>query len=73
MPPRREPVAEPIALEMIFQFNKLKPPKFSSGKDPLAYEEWLRGMENLFKVVDCPKGSKLHLATHQFEKEVEFY
>jgi len=28
MPPRREPVAKPIAFQMIYQFNKLKPPKF---------------------------------------------
>jgi len=72
MPPRREPVVEPTALEMICQFNKLKPPKFSGGTYPLAYEEWLRRMENLFEVMDCPKGSKVRLATHQFEKKVKF-
>jgi len=41
-------MAEPTALQMICQFNKLKPPKFGGGIDPLAYEEWLRRMENLF-------------------------
>ena len=64
MPPRKEPVAEPTALEMICQFNKLKPPKFSDGTDPFVYEEWLRRMENLFEVADCPKGSRVCLATH---------
>jgi len=73
MPPRRDPVAEPTALEMIYQFNKLKPPKFSDGTDPLPYEEWLRRMENLFEVMDCPEGFKVRLVTHQFEKEVEFW
>ena len=73
MPPSREPVAEPTALEMIRQFNKLKPPKFSCGIDPLGSEEWLIRMENLFEVVDYPEGSKVRLATHQFEKEAEFW
>jgi len=65
-------VAEPTALEMICQFNKLKPSKFSSGTDLLACEEWLRRIENLFEVMDCPEGSKVRLATHQFKKEAEF-
>ena len=64
---------KPTALEMICKFNKLKPPKFGGGTDPLAYEERLRRMENLFEVMDCPEGSKVHLATHQFEKEAEFW
>jgi len=73
LPPQREQMAEPTALEMICQFNKLKPLRFGGGTDPLAYEEWLRRMENLFEVMDCPEGFKVRLATHQFEKEVEFW
>ena len=72
MPLWREPVAELTALEMMCQFNKLKPPRFSGETDPLAYEEWLRRMENLFEVIDCLEGSKVRLATHQFKKEAEF-
>ena len=72
MPPRRELVAEPIALEMICQFNKLKPPKFSGGTDPLAYEDWLRRMEDLFEVMDYPECFKVRPAIHQFEKDAEF-
>jgi len=30
-------------------------------------------MENMFEVIDCPEGFKVRLATHQFEKEVEFW
>jgi len=55
MPPRRDPVAELTALEMICQFNKLKPPKFGGGTYPLAYEEWLRRMENLSRLWIAPK------------------
>jgi len=73
MPPRREPMAEPTAFKIICQFNKLKPPKFSGGIDPLAYEEWLRRMESLFEVMDCPECSRVHMGTHQFENEVKFW
>jgi len=73
MPPWREPVVEPTAIEMICQFNNLKPPKFGDGTDPLTYEEWLRRMKNLFEVMDCPEGFKVRLVTHQFEKEAEFW
>jgi len=73
MPPHRESMVEPTALEMICQFNKLKPPKFGSGTEHLAYDEWLRRMENLFEVMDCPEGFKVRVATHQFEKQAEFW
>ena len=73
MPPRRELIPEPTAMEMICQFNKLKPPKFEGGTDPMAYEEWLRRMENLFEIMECPEGFKVHLAIYQFEKEAEFW
>jgi len=72
MPPQREPVVEPTALKMACRFNKLKPPKFGGGIDPLAYEEWLRRIENLFEVMDCPEGFKMCPVTHQFEKEAKF-
>ena len=41
---------------------------FGGDTNPLAYEEWLRRMENLVEVMDCPEGFKVHLVTHQFEK-----
>jgi len=71
MPPRRELIPEPTAMKMICQFNKLKPPKFEGGTDPMVHEEWLRRMENLFEIMECLERFKVHLATYQFEKEVE--
>jgi len=47
MPPRRELVQEPTVMDVICQFNKLKPPKFQGGANPLKYEEWIRKLENL--------------------------
>jgi len=53
MPPRRELIPEPTAIEMIRQFNKLKRPKFEGGGDPMVYDEWLRRMEDLFEIMEC--------------------
>jgi len=39
MPPHREPSPGPTSMDMICQFNKLKPPKFDGGAAPLRYEE----------------------------------
>jgi len=64
MPPRRELTPEPTVMEMICQFNKLKPPKFEGGTDPMVYEEWLRRMENLFEIMECPERFKVHLAAY---------
>ena len=39
MPPCRIPIQESTAMDVICQFNKLKPPKFQGGANPLRYEE----------------------------------
>jgi len=59
-------------MDMICQFNKLKPPKFQGVSGPLKYEEWMRRMENLFEIMECPTRFKVALATYQFEGEVEY-
>ena len=63
MPPRQEP-PEPNTMQMICQFNKLKPSKFEGESDPLTYEEWLRKMENLFEIIECPERFKVCLAIY---------
>jgi len=60
-------------MEIICQFNGLKPPKFEGGTGPMVYEEWLQRMENLFEIMECPERFKVHLAGYQFEKEDEFW
>ena len=59
-------------MEIICQFNKLKPPKFGGGIDPMVYEEGLRRMENLFEIIECLERFKVRLTTYQFEKEAKF-
>jgi len=58
---------------MIYQFNKLKPPKFQGGADPLKYEEWKRKLENLFEIMKCPNRYKVARTTYQFEGEAEYW
>ena len=58
MPPRGELILEPTAMEMIYQFNKLKSPKFEGGADPMVHDEWLRRMEDLFEIMECPERFK---------------
>jgi len=58
-------------MDMVCQFHKLKPLKFEGGADPLRYEEWLRKLENLFKIMDCLAKFKVALATYQFEREAK--
>ena len=58
MPPSREWVQEPTAMDVICQFNKLKPPKFQGGADPLKYEEWVRRLETSLKLWSALKGIK---------------
>ena len=73
MPPRREP-PEPTVIEMICQFNKLKPPKFKGGSDPLTYEDLLRNMENLFGIMECPKRFRnMENMENKFERKAEFW
>ena len=73
MPPRREPVPELTVMDWICRFNKLNPPKFQGGTDPLKYEEWRRKLENLFDIMECPDQYKVALMTYQFEGEAEYW
>jgi len=67
MPPYPEPILEPTTMDMICQFNKLKPPKFQGGANPLRYEEWKWKLGNLFDIMECPNRYKVALTTYQFE------
>ena len=60
-------------MDIICQFNKLKPPKFQGGADPLKCEKWMRRLENLFEIMEYPDRYKVALATYQFEGEVEYW
>jgi len=58
---------------MTCHFNKLKPPKFLGRANPLRYEEWVRRLENLFEIMECPYRFKVALTTYQFEGEAKYW
>jgi len=60
-------------MDVICQFNKLKPNKFQGGSDPLKYEEWIQKLENLFEIMECPDQYKVALVIYQFEGEAEYW
>jgi len=60
-------------MDVICQFNTLKPPKFQGGADPLKYEEWIHRLENLFEIMESPERYKVALASYQFEGEAEYW
>ena len=73
MPPRHNSNQELMAMDIICQSNKLKPPKFQGGAKPLRYEDWIRKLENLFEIMECSDRYKVALATYQFEGETEYW
>jgi len=73
MPQRRALALEPTAMDTICQFNKVKPPKFQGRANPLRYEEWVRRLENLFEIKECPDQFKVALATYKFQGEDTFW
>jgi len=62
-----------MVMDLICQFNKLKPPKFQGGTDPLKYEEWKLKLQNLFDIMECPDRYKVALTTYQFEGEAKYW
>ena len=39
----------------------------------MKYEEWIRRLENLFEIMECPERYKVALASYQFEGEAEYW
>ena len=55
-PPRCEPLPEPTATEMICQFNKLKPTKFSGGPGPSQTRNGLEGWKTYLRLWNALRG-----------------
>jgi len=62
--PSLHELPEPITMEMICLFNKLKVPMFEGGSDPLAYEEWLKKIGKLLEIMEYLERFNVHLATY---------
>jgi hypothetical protein len=46
-------------------FSETRPPLFVKAKDPLEADEWVRVMEQKFRLIRCTKIQKLLFAAQQ--------
>ncbi|XP_022862795.1 uncharacterized protein LOC111382983 [Olea europaea var. sylvestris] len=44
---------------VVEQFRRYKPPSFNGMTGPLAVEEWIRGLERIFKHLSCTDAQKV--------------
>ncbi|KAF7151815.1 hypothetical protein RHSIM_Rhsim02G0147300 [Rhododendron simsii] len=71
LPPPAVVIAQPMEEMSIKDFQKMKPPIFEGGIDPLKANNWILGMEKIFAVAQaqCSEMHKVVLATYNFEGE----
>ncbi|XP_028064345.1 uncharacterized protein LOC114267504 isoform X2 [Camellia sinensis] len=65
---------EPVNNEIISltqKFNKMKPPTFLGGIEPLKTETWILEIEKLFEVFPCAETQKVLLATYTLKDEAQ--
>ncbi|XP_056168704.1 uncharacterized protein LOC130138509 [Syzygium oleosum] len=53
--------------QLVEQFMKLKPPKFSAKGDPEAAPRWVEELEKAFEVLECSDNEKVTLAVYQLQ------
>ena len=51
------------AAQMMETAKRLGAQEFRGTTDPTAVEEWLRDLERIFGVMDCPKERKVSIAS----------
>ena len=77
---RRQPLPHPFSLVQIEpmnsdniyltqKFNKMKPPTFLDGIEPLKAETWMLETEKLFEVFPCTETQKVLLAIYTLKGE----
>jgi len=44
---------------MVEQFRRYKPLTFDGDSDPMAVEEWIRGLERIFQHIACTNAQKV--------------
>jgi len=53
------------------QFQKLNPPAFKGGADPIQAEEWLRQIEKILDVMECTESQRVSFTSFMFQGEAE--
>ena len=53
------------------QFQKLNPPAFKGGADPIQAEEWLRQIKKILDVMECIESQRVSFTSFMFQGEAE--
>ena len=62
------PVMVPEVVGGTFRdFNRMDPPEFLGGLDPVKAHEWIAGMERIFLIVPCSEENKVVFASHKLK------
>jgi len=52
---------------------KCNPRTYEGKYDPVELEEWIRGMENIFAIVEVPENKKVNIGTFYLAGEVDIW
>ena len=55
------------------QFQKLNPPPFKGGVDPIQAEEWLRQICKILDVMECTEDQRVSFTSFMFQGEAEHW
>lgn len=53
------------------RFLRSNPPRFKGRYDPDGAQNWLQGIEKIFRVMECTDEQKVRLASHMLAEEAE--
>ncbi|XP_028113423.1 uncharacterized protein LOC114311465 [Camellia sinensis] len=67
-----EPVTNDI-ISLTQKFNKMRPPTFLGGIEPLKVETWMLEIEKLFEVFTCSETQKVLLATYTLKEDARHW
>ncbi|XP_022856959.1 uncharacterized protein LOC111378027 [Olea europaea var. sylvestris] len=59
LPQQNAPHFAPGAVSMVEQFRRYKPSTFDGNFEPLVVEEWIRGLERIFRRIACTNAQKV--------------
>ena len=64
-PPKEDKLADRVA--------RRNPKVYNGSYDPVVLEEWIRGMEKIFTVVEVPEEKKLNIGTYYLSGEADIW
>ncbi|CAA0830172.1 Unknown protein, partial [Striga hermonthica] len=74
MPPRRDPDHQEVPQATVAtQFHDYHPEKFSGQGDPRIVDEWVQGLEMIFKIMDCPNRYRVLCAQIQLTGDARLW